>query len=68
MALDLVNASVRSLEAILAASQDPSWITRFSPADAAILFGVISDKFIRLVSAIKPIESVHAYPATDSPG
>lgn len=57
MAKGLVIGSVKAVRAILAAAEDPAWIYEYSPHEAAILVGVISDKLYRLLGAIQRPDS-----------
>ena len=52
-AVNLVDGSVRAIQAIYGATADEAWLKRQSAADLAILAGVIADKLYRLLGAIR---------------
>ena len=53
MAWRLVGGSFDALDAFHRLAQDPEWLRKQNAADAAVFFGVISDKLIRLLAAVK---------------
>lgn len=58
---ELVLAYLRSTLSSLAVqadnAADSEWIKKYGPADAATLFGVMSDKGFRLLEALQEVES-----------
>lgn len=57
MAWRLVGGSFDALDAVHRLAQDPDWLRRQNAADVAIFFGVISDKLIRVLEAVRPADT-----------
>ena len=51
MVADWLASTIRTLRAQADAFDDPKWYKRHAPSEAAVLYGVLADKGIRLLEA-----------------
>lgn len=52
--MKLIDGSVSAVGAIAGVTLDPTWLRQQNAHDLAILYGVIADKLIRVLGAVKP--------------
>ncbi len=53
---DLLREVLTTLQLQAVEFRDPEWLKKQGAADVAVLFGVVADKGLRLLSAIEPVE------------
>lgn len=63
--LKLIDGSVSAVGAIAGVTLDPTWLRQQNAHDLAILYGVIADKLIRVLGAVKPRADSVANPGAD---
>lgn len=57
LVVESLRRGLTAMSVLQAQFSDPEWVRKFSPAELATAFGIISDKSVRVLEAMVPAES-----------
>ena len=63
----LLDKNLRGLGAIADLARDPAWLKRQKSSDIAIFYGVLADKSVRILGALRPVEPPRELTNPDCP-